>query len=183
MPFAVRSARTGHRLALCLCLVAGAVFAQAGAADRQLKAVYLYRFASFVEWPAGAFVRPDSPLLVGVEGDDRLAAQVALLAAGRRVDGHPLEVRRLRRGDAPAGLHILFVGAADRAAGAALLAAARRRPVLTVTDSGCAGGAMVRFVAGSERLRFEVALGRVAPARLRISARMLSMASRVSGAS
>jgi len=183
MPSAVRRARAGRWLALCLCLLAGAVFAQAGAGERQLKAVYLFRFAGFVEWPDGAFARPDSPLLVGVAGDDVLAVQVARVAAGRSVNGHPLAVRRLRRGDSPAGLHVLFVGAADRAAGAALLAAARRQPVLTVTDAEPASGAMVNFVAACQRLRFEVALAEVAPARLRISARMLSMARRVSGAS
>jgi hypothetical protein len=183
MSFAVRRARAGRWLALCLCLLAGAVFAQAAAAERQLKAVYLYRFAGFVEWPAGAFGRADSPLLVGVAGDDQLAADVARLAAGRSVNGHPLSVRRLRRGDSPAGLHILFVGAADRADGAGLLAATRRQPVLTVTDSERPPGAMVNFVVARERLGFEVALAQVAPSRLRISARMLSVASRVSGES
>lgn len=183
MPFVVRSARAGRWLALCLCLLAGAAFAQAVSADRQLKALYLYRFASFVEWPDGAFARPDSPLLVGVAGDPALAGQVARLATGRRVNGHPLAVRLLRRGDSPAGLHILFVGAGERAAGAALLAAARRQPVLTVTDSPRAPGAMVNFVPTDERLRFEVALGKVTPAHLRIGARMLAMARRVSGTS
>lgn len=183
MPFAVRRTHAGRWLALCLCLLAGAAWAQAATAERQLKAAYLCRFAGFVEWPDGAFARPDSPLLVGVAEDDRLAAQLVRLAAGRSVNGHPLAVRRLRHGDSPAGLHVLFVGAADHAAGDALLAATRRLPVLTVADAPPARGAMVSFVAAPERLRFEVALSQVAPARLRISARMLSMASRVSGAS
>jgi hypothetical protein len=181
MAFSVRAART---MALFLWLCAGAALAQDHPAlEQQLKAAYLYKFAGFVEWPGGALAHPGDILQIGVAGDDVLAAQLTQMVAGRSVGGHALAVRKVRPGESLAGLHILFVGAQDRAAMAELLGAARGLPLLTVSDSDAAAalGSMINFMVERERLRFAVALGQVAPSRLRISARMLAVASNVSG--
>jgi hypothetical protein len=175
-------------MCLCLWLFAGGVLAQAAPQpplERHLKAAYLYRFAGFVTWPGDAFVLPDSPLLIGVAGNDELAAEVAHMVAGRSVNGRALEVRRVLRGDSLAGLHILFIGKLERADLADLLGAARAYPLLTVSDSSEAAalGAMVNFVVVDRRLRFAVALAPVGAARLHISARMLAVARRVEVAS
>lgn len=170
---------------LGLWLLAAAALAQPGRIESQVKAAYLYKFAGFVDWPPGAFARPDSPLLIGVAGDDAFAGQVGQLVAGRRAGGHPLHVRRLRRGDSPAGLHILFVAGPGDAAGAGLLDAARGLPLLAVSDAPADSlpSGMIRFRIVDERLRFEVALRQVAPSGLKISARLLAAAWRVTGAS
>jgi hypothetical protein len=172
-------------MALCLCLWLslpfGAARAESSPLERQVKAAYLYKFAGFVEWPEGSFARPDAPLQIGVAGNDALAEQVEQMVAGRSINGHPIVVHKLHRGEALAGLHILFVGALERAAAAELLAAARGQSLLTVTDSDeiAALGSMVNFVVADDRLRFQVALKAVAASRLRISARMLAAAYKV----
>jgi hypothetical protein len=149
--------------------------------ERQVKAAYLYKFASFVEWPDGVFGRSDSPLLIGVAGNDALAEQLEQIVAGRSANGRPIVVRKLHRGDAPGAVHILFIGSADKAATQELLAAARGQAVLTVSDSDetFALGSMINFVVADDKLRFQVALKPVASSRLRISARMLAAAQKV----
>jgi hypothetical protein len=182
MAYGILFPRPARWVALCLCLLGGGAAAQPGATEGQLKAAYLYRFAGYVEWPEGAFARPDSPLLIGVAGNDELASQAQRMVAGRSVNGHPVAVRRVRPGEVLAGLHILFVGALERAQGGGLLDAAGREALLTVTDSDAAPGGMIRFVVAQQRLRFEVALAQVNTARLHISARMLAAAAGVTGA-
>jgi hypothetical protein len=88
-------------------------------------------------------------------------------------------VRRLRHGEAPAGAHVVFLG--DRAAAADALPLLRNKAVLTVSDQAAvhAQGTMVNFLLAEEKLRFEVNLRPAEPARLKISARMLSVAYRV----
>lgn len=166
---------------LLMLLWCGIAQGEVSAIERQVKAAYLYKFAGFVDWPDGSFARPDSPLVIGIAGSDALAEQLEQMVAGRSVNGHALAIRRLRRGEPLAGLHILFVGAADRAMMGDTLAAARGQALLTVTDSeeGFAQGSMINFVVADDKLRFEVALRQVNSARLRISARMLAAAHRV----
>lgn len=171
-------------LALCLMAAAGLAHPQAPL-ESAVKAAYLYKFATFVEWPEGSFARPDSVLQIGVAGNDALVGHLARTVDGRSVNGHAVAIRKVRRGESTAGLHILFVGAQDRAAIGDYLQAARGQSVLTVTDTdeALALGSMVNFVVDGQRLRFEVALENVATSRLRISARMLAAALRVEGAS
>ncbi|MCC6073192.1 YfiR family protein [Massilia sp. GCM10020059] len=171
-------------LALCLTAAAGLARPQAPL-ESAVKAAYLYKFATFVEWPEGSFARPDSVLQIGVAGNDALAEHLARTVGGRSVNGHAVAIRKVRRGESTAGLHILFVGVQDRATIGDYLQAARGQSVLTVTDTdeALALGSMVNFVVDGQRLRFEVALENVATSRLRISARMLAAALRVEGAS
>jgi hypothetical protein len=183
--FSVRALRSAQPFILALWLLAGAAAAQPARLETQVKAAYLYKFAGFVDWPGSAFARPDSPLVIGVAGNDELAAQLEQVAAGRSVGSHPLAVRRLHRGDSPAGvhlLHVLYVAGAEHGAWDGLLAGARGLPLLTVGDAD-APGSMIRFLVVDERLRFEVALGQVAPSGLKISARLLAAAWHVTGAS
>ena len=181
MASAVRAVRSAYPFILALWLLAGAACAQPAQLEVQVKAAYLYKFAGFVDWPAPAFARPDSPLVIGVAGNDELAAQLEHVVSGRSVGGHPLAVRRVHRGDALAGLHVLYAGSGD-AAGTALLAAARGLPLLTVGDADDAPSAMIRFHMVEGRLRFGVALAQVGPSGLKISARLLAAAWRVTGA-
>jgi hypothetical protein len=167
-----------------MLLPPAAALAQTGALERQVKAAYLYKFAGFVEWPEGSFARPDSPLVIGVAGADALADQLEQTVAGRSAGGHPLQVKRLHKGEALAGVQILFVGAVDKGQLQELLASGQSQSVLTVSDSEevHAQGSIINFVVADDKLRFEVALKQALAARIKISARMLSAAYRVQGA-
>jgi len=156
--------------------------AQANASlERQVKAAYLYKFAGFVEWPEGSFARADSPVVIGVAGADALADQLEQTVAGHTANGRPLQVKRVKRGDSLAGIHMLFIASQDKGLAQELLAASRGQPVLTVTDADetYGLGSMINFVIADERLRFEVSLKHAVASRLKISARMLSAAYRV----
>jgi hypothetical protein len=156
--------------------------AQANASlERQVKAAYLYKFAGFVEWPEGSFARADSPVVIGVAGADALADQLEQTVAGHTANGRPLQVKRVKRGDSLAGIHMLFIASQDKSLAQELLAASRGQPVLTVTDADetYGLGSMINFVIADERLRFEVSLKNATASRLKISARMLSAAYRV----
>lgn len=182
MALLMQRCRRAMRCCCLLALLAGSApaWADGSLVERQVKAAYLFKFASFVEWPDGTFGHPGAPLTIGVAGNDALADQLDNVVAGRAIGGHSVVVRHLRRGDKLAGVHILFVGG-ERAAVAELLEAARSQSVLTVSDSPeiFALGSMINFVINDEKVRFEVALRNANAVNLRISARMLSVATRV----
>ena len=150
-------------------------------AEVQIKAAFLYKFGDFVQWPAPMFARADAPFVIGVLGADELAAALEQLVVDRTVQGRPIVVRRLRRGEALAGLHVLFIGQAESARLAETLAAARGHPMLIVTETenALAAGSMINFVAEESRVRFDVALPSAERGQLKISSRLLAVARRV----
>jgi hypothetical protein len=154
--------------------------------ERQVKAAYLYKFGSYVEWPERTFARADSPLQIGVIGADALADELAQLTAGRTVNGRPVTVKKLRRDDSTAGINVLFIGRSNAGRTAEILASVKGQPMLTVTESEDALGlgSMINFVAVDGKVRFEVAPRTAGQGNLSISARLLAAAYKVaSGAS
>jgi hypothetical protein len=147
----------------------------------QIKAAFLYKFGDFVEWPANAFAGPDSVFLIGVVGAEALAAELERVTAGRTIQERKVVVRRLQRGEAPGRLHLLFVGQAEGARLAEILAAVKGQALLVVTESENAleQGSVINFVPVGDKLRFDVALPPAERARLKISARLLAVARKV----
>jgi hypothetical protein len=146
--------------------------------EHEVKAAFLYKFLSFVEWPAQSFARADAPLVIGVLGADEVHASLQEVVPGRSAQGRPLELRKLRNGERPAGVHILFVG---RAAAAALPKIGAQPGLLVVSEAEGAleQGAMINFVGIDGRVRFEVAPDAAERRELRISSRLLAVAQHV----
>ena len=163
-----------HLLVVLACLAPALAAAQS---EHEVKAAFLVRFLSFVEWPESAFARPESPLVIGVIGADEVLAALQESVQGRVVQARPVTARRVREGEL-AGVHLLFVG---RGASAVLPRLGNPPGVLVVaeTEGGLDRGATVNFLRREGRVRFEVALDTAEKQGLRISSRMLSVAQSV----
>jgi hypothetical protein len=153
--------------------------------ERQVKAAYLYKFGSYVDWPERTFESTDSPLKIGVIDADALADELAQIVVGRTINGRPVTVRKLRREDSVAGFNVLFIGRSNNARLAEILAATKGQPVLTVTESeeALALGSMINFVVVEGKVRFEVAPKTAGLGNLSISARLLAAAYKVTAGS
>ena len=171
-----------RRLVVVLACLALPAFGQANrTAEAQIKAAFLYKFGGFVEWPVKAFERADAPFTIGLLGADGVAAELEQVAPSRSVQGRPIAVRKLKRGEALTGLHMLFVGSSEAARLAEVLGAAKGLPLLVVSESddALAQGSMINFVAIEGKVRFDVALPPAEQGHLKISARLLAVARKV----
>lgn len=151
------------------------------ASEAAVKAALLFRFTSYVEWPEKAFLSPEAPIVIGVLGDNDVAAELEAAARGRAVGARAVVVRRLKEGEGPAGLHMLFVGRRESGRIGALAAAARPLSALVISDSerGLEAGSVINFVAVEDRIGFEVSVDAAERSALKISSRMLGVARRV----
>jgi hypothetical protein len=147
----------------------------------RIKAAYLYKFAGYVEWPPGVFASEDSPIVVGVIGNDDLEEVLSHMIVGKTVNGRPLVTRRLEAGSPLQGVHMLFVGALDTTRLQAIGDAVRGKPVLVVSDARQerALDSMISFDLIDRHLRFDVALKPAATSGLELRALMLTAARRV----
>jgi len=169
-------------LAMAWALALGwAALAGPSAAQQSLeypvKANYLVKFAAFVEWPPGAFASPASPVVICVVGKDPFGAVLDRAAAQGSPSGRPVEVRRLARLEPRQGCHVAYLGAEQGQALSQALAAVRRQPVLTVTDSAVRGGrGVIHFAISGNRVRFHIDDMSAQQQGLSISSRLLALA-------
>lgn len=146
--------------------------------ESAVKAAFLMKFGTFVDWPPEALRRPDEPLVIGILGDDAVHADLEQLAQGRSVNGRPLVARRLREPPGPGErVHILFLAAQNESRLRDLLARTAG-PVLVVTqaENGLALGAALNFVLEQGRVRFEASPRAAEGRALKLSSRLLAVA-------
>ena len=143
--------------------------------EHEVKGAFLFKFLSYVEWPPESLDGQHGPLVIGVLGDEEVRASLQEIVQGRQAQGRPVEVRRLRNGDAPTGMHVVFVG---RAEAEALPRLTGQQGLLVVSDSAdaLARGAMINLLLVESRVRFEVAPQAAERSGLHISSRLLSLA-------
>ena len=165
--------------ALWLLVSAGCAAALAGPpTDRDVKAAFLFNFPAYVEWPARAFSGPGEPLVIGILGNDPFGPVLEELVAGRSVQGHPLEVRRLTRLSDAEAVHVVYLGFSDPADIRFAAATLRDRPVLTVSDGErlAEHGAMINLRLRGQKVGFDINLEAADEAGLKLSSQLLKLA-------
>lgn len=146
----------------------------------EIKAAFLFNFTKFVEWPVDPYVaRP--PLTIAVLGNDAIAAALSGIIRGKTVEGRVLASKRLTTASDLSGIQLLFVGAAADVELQRILRRVGGAPILTVSDgvAFAAHGGAIGLTTDRQRVRFEINLGAAERSGLRISSRLLTLASRV----
>lgn len=152
-----------------------------GAADAltevQVKAAYVFNFVKFVEWPAGAFATPQAPLVLCIASGDGLRGAFAAID-GKPAQGRLLQVRRGVKADEFKACHVLFVPESEERAAPEHLRRAGTLPLLTVGehDGFAASGGVIGFVVRDERVQFEINPDAANRADLKVSSRLLQLA-------
>jgi hypothetical protein len=162
----------------------GAAAPSAPSPEYQVKAVFLFHFAQFVEWPASAFPTAKSPLVIGILGDDPFGNYLDELVKDEAVSGHKITVARYLDAEAAQGCHILFVGRSESSRLGKIIPMLGHGAILTVSDADdfSARGGMVRFVTENGKIRLRINVEVAKSCGLSISSKILRAATLVSAA-
>lgn len=178
---AARLARAALSAIAGVWLCAGAPAQEVLYTEAEVKASYLYHFATYVQWPEES----DTPISIAVLGAPTVATQLEDFLArepDRRIRDREVIVRNfgsLR--DLDSNYHVLFVGAELEMRLDDVVSTLGTRPVLLVTDARDAldRGAMINFQVVDENVRFEISLRNAGRAGLMLSSRLLNAATHV----
>ncbi len=171
------------RAALLLCAALGLAAESARIGEYEVKAAFLYHFASFVEWPAGAGA--ERGLVIGILGDDPFGSDLDAMAEGKTVNDRTLTIRRAMRPDDLRGCAIVFISRSETSHLAEILDTLRKWNVLTVGESEdfAASGGIITFTTRENKVHFIINQYAAAQARLKISSKLLNVADSVIGQS
>ncbi len=162
-------------------MVIGTSHAQdAPLSEYRLKAAFLFNFAKFVEWPPEAFATPNTPIVIGVLGDNPFGTDLEETVRNKVINGRPVVVKFPQSSDAATNCHILFISTSERKRLPEIFESLRRASVLTVseTDRFTEMGGMINFIPEGNKIRFQINDEAAKNAKLKISAKLLSLAVR-----
>ncbi len=143
--------------------------------EYQVKAVYLFNFGQFVEWPQTAYGSANAPFVIGILGDDPFGKTIDDVVRGEALGAHPLVVKRFKDVEDISDCNILFIGRTEQDKLAEAVAAVRGRSVLTVTDIEGAErqGAIIVLFNQDNRIRMRINLAEARARNLVISSKLL----------
>ena len=147
-------------------------------AEYLIKAGFIYNFANLVQWPTNAFAQLDSPIVIGILGEDPFGTVLDRVLAGKRVNGRAFLVKRLKSAVDLKECHILFVSSSEIAHLAEAIHFVKGMPILTIGEiPGFAKrGGIINLVLEDNKVHFEVNVEAAKEADLTISSRLLALA-------
>jgi hypothetical protein len=160
------------------CLGCNAATGQTISHEYPLKAVFLLNFAQFTDWPTNAFDQPDSPLVIGVLGDDPFGPLLDDVVRGETVNGRKFVVERYRRFEDIKTCHILFISQSEIKRLDKIMESLKGKPILTVSefDGSTYRGVCLRFITENNKIHFQINTEALQAAKLTMSSKILRVA-------
>jgi hypothetical protein len=177
------SARTLTLLCIAV-LVSGALHparGQPAPEEYQVKAAFLFHFAQFVDWPSGILSSDDPSLKLCIFDDEPRRQELQNTLDGKAIGARAIHVRLINQPQELQVCNILFLSRDETRRQTATLKGIRGMPILTVgeTPNFLADGGMIRFHLDEDRIRFDINLGGAESCHLKISSRLLLLATLV----
>jgi len=145
--------------------------------EYQIKASYLLNFTRYIDWPSRSFKSTNSPMVIGILGQDRFGNDLRTLVQGKRVEGHDLVVRRIETLEQCRDTQILFISSSEKKRIPEIVQSLKGAPVLTVgeTDGFLQSGGILNFRLRNKDLFVDINRPAADKVGLRISARLLQV--------
>lgn len=159
----------------------GVCSAQGADAEYQVKAAFLFHFAQLVDWPSDALGGVSPSINLCMLDDEPQLHEIQAMVDGKPLGSRVFHVRVLHQGQDSQSCHLFFLSRDMARKQSAILKGLHGMPVLTVgeTDSFLSDGGMICFHLDADRIRFDVGLGAAESSHLRISSRLLLLASNI----
>lgn len=151
--------------------------------EYDVKAVFLFNFAQFIDWPDSGLPSDGEPFVIGVLGADPFHEILDQTVQGERIHGHSVQVKRFRRLDDVTSCQLLFVSRSEAGRLADIVRRLSGRGILTVSDLEPFGrlGGMITFKTTQGRVHFEINVAAAEKQGFKISSKLLKVAQVVSG--
>jgi hypothetical protein len=152
----------------------------AGQTDRppereyEFKAVYLYHFLRFIEWPEQN--ETEFPLVIGVLGEDPFGSTLDEVLRGETINGRSVVASRYPQPEDVGKCHVLFVARKPGFTVERVLRAVQKGTVIVGETPGFAeGGGAINFYIDNSRLMFEINEEAFHRAGVKVSSQLLRL--------
>jgi len=145
-------------------------------ANAKIKAIYIYNFTKYIEWPEdykqGNFV-------VGILGNNTLLVnELKKMAESKTVGTQKFDIRTLTNPSEAADCHIVYIMNENSAQLTDVLGKVKNKSALVVTDKSglVTKGAAISFVIVENKQKIELNKGNIEKYKLKVADQLVSMA-------
>ncbi len=167
---------------ILLCLLAQPAAAQPESVinrEHTLKALFIFNFGSYVEWPPAAFSETGRTFVIGVLGSSPIESTLREIAATKTIGGRRILVERFSTAAQIKQCQILFISSdvSPQVEQSALRRLDNAHVLIVGESRGFAQrGGVVNFFIEANKIRFEINVDAARRRGLKISAKLLALA-------
>ncbi len=146
--------------------------------EYQEKAVFILNFTQFIKWPDSAFTAINSPLIIGVLGENPFDFYLEEKVKGENANGHPLIVQYYKNFEDIKTCHLLFINLPEKTKQEEVLKNLRGLSILSVTDDPDLSKQkeVIKFYKENNKIQFQINTEAAKDADLVISSKLLNIA-------
>ena len=147
--------------------------------ESQTKAMHLFNFAKFIEWPSLLNKANVRNIVIGVLGEDPIFYHFETMLKGKTIDGKEIVLKKFASLDNFSLCHIVFVCSSEQKNMVRNIQSLRNTGALLVSDLPrfCESGGHIMFVNDDQKIRFDINQNAADDEGLKISSQLLKIAS------
>lgn len=147
-------------------------FQPAEAQDEKFKAIFIYNFTKYINWPVyqGNFV-------ISILGNGSIFNEIEEIATKKKVGASTIFIQKINSITEISTCHILYIASAkaDFLAEALLLAKSRNILLITEKKDACKNGSGINFINREGKLSFEISKPNIEACGLSVSSDLLKL--------
>ena len=114
-----------------LLIVLVALCITAKAQDEKFKALFMYNFTKYIEWPQN---KQSGDFVIGVIGSPAIAGELNAIAQRKTVGSQAIKIKEISSSDEMAKMHIVYVAEGKSDDAAAIAGKIKGKGVVLITD-------------------------------------------------
>ena len=136
--------------------------------------IFIYNFSKYVKWPDSQ----STAFVIGVYGSSSIYDDLSSMAASKKVNNLPIEVKRYKSTSELEGCQILYVPSSESSKIDEIISSTKGKPVLVVTDKpgSAKRGASINFVEVDGKIKFELSQENAESGGLKVASALASLA-------
>jgi hypothetical protein len=143
--------------------------------EYQVKAIFLFNFTKFVAWPTSSFPDAQTPLVVGILGNDPFTSYFDEIVKGEKVGDRPIKVVRYANLEEVKDCQILYVSKSETQRLDDVIDSLKKQHTLTVGESDLFSkhGGMISMVVKNGKVRIQINPKAAENAGITVSSKLL----------
>lgn len=142
------------------------------AQDERFKAIFIYNFTKYINWPAN-----QGDFIINVLGNDRIIAEMSEIATKKMVGTSKIDIVKILSPSEIKHCQIVFISSSKMDMLSEVIQIARTKNILVITEkvNACKGGSCINFLSRDGKLTFEISKSNFETCGLQVSIDLLKL--------
>ena len=146
--------------------------------EDKVKAVFLYNFTRFIDWPSSAFASNEQPFKIGIMGEDPFGIYLEEAIRNEKYSGRPIIIEKFENAKDIKDCHMIFINTKNQKEIKNILNNLENKTVLTIAEHPefVKWGGMIRLYSDDRKIRIQINDAAARLVKIKVSAKLLNIA-------